>query len=128
MTISQILNSSEEMEDEDLFQNSGKPQVGYMNNMADDMAGSGQWSTEQNKGKRKRINTGSVNFESYETMTLGEKLNVLFNKMFNIERQELSFLKITDFQGEIQNVNSQIDIHKTYLRALSYKVIDLQTN
>jgi hypothetical protein len=53
------------LENEDLFQNPGNSQVGYMNNMADEMAGSGQWSTVQNKGKRKRINTGSVNFESY---------------------------------------------------------------
>jgi hypothetical protein len=99
-----------------------------MNNMADEMADSGQWSTVQNKGKRKRINTGSVNFESYETMTPDEKLNVLFNKMINIEKgQESSILKITDLQGEIQNVNSQIDTHNTHLKALSYKVIDLET-
>jgi hypothetical protein len=28
------------MENEDLFENSGNSQVGYMNNMADEMAGS----------------------------------------------------------------------------------------
>jgi hypothetical protein len=47
-------------------------------------------------------------------MTRDEKLNVLFNKMINIEKgQDSLILKTTDLLGQIQNVNSQIDTHNT---------------
>lgn len=36
---------------------------------------------QREKSKRKRANTGSVSYESYESMDLDEKLNVLFSKI-----------------------------------------------
>ncbi|KAL4222864.1 hypothetical protein ACF0H5_018904 [Mactra antiquata] len=77
-TISQLLNTSQEMENKDLFAQGDSDRVGYS-------AGTGQWTSNNKKSKRKRMNTGSVDYQSYESISPDEKLNVLFNKIQNIE-------------------------------------------
>jgi len=65
-TLSQILNQSQEMEDENMFGS----------------AGESQWRTVS-YAKRKREGS-NVEFETYQAMGTDNKLNVLFEKLESV--------------------------------------------
>ncbi|KAH3754142.1 hypothetical protein DPMN_188804 [Dreissena polymorpha] len=78
-SLSELLNRSEEMENEVLFS-------GARENMADTGVNSHvntgeKWSSVEQRRKRARQNTGSVEMEAYESLDINAKLNVLFGKI-----------------------------------------------
>jgi len=105
-TLSQLLNESQEMEDENMFGS----------------AGDSQWRTVS-YAKRKREGS-NVEFETYQGMGTDDKLNVLFEKLEAVGQVQT---QIGEIQTEVKNVSIAVNEHDDKLKYLTYKVLDLET-
>ena len=103
--LSQILNQSQEMEDENMFGS----------------AGDSQW---RNVSYAKRNREGSnVEFETYQAIGTDDKLNVLFEQLESVGKIQTH---IGEIQTEVKNVSRVLNKHDDKIKYLSYKVLDLE--
>ena len=87
VTFSQILNQSSEMGNEDLLIPNRLSALDTDQTQAKNgnTENSSQWLTIQSKSKRRRGRDGSIDDEAFQEPSTGDKLNILFTKISNIE-------------------------------------------
>lgn len=102
--------------------NSGNP--GEASNVQD-----GQWKTVM--GKRRRGERGSIDLETFESMDVNCKLNVLFEKLNNVEISQDTLRGIKEnlagADRRVDRLESNVLSNSDTIRQLSYKVLDLET-
>ena len=95
--------------------------VGYVQNV----------NNVNNPTKRKRFNTGSIDYDSFNTMGSDDKLNHIFAKLLNIERTQS---EVTSMQQTLRHTDERlqrtvghVDNNTYKLQHLAYKYLDLET-
>ena len=133
VTFSQILNQSNEMENEDLLTpnrfsalDTDRTQVKNGNT-----ENSSKWLTTQSKSKRRRGRDGSIDDEVFQGLSTGDKLNILFTKITNIEESQS---QITTINEQLTTVNKRVHVLEGQsstvnekIEELSYKLLDMET-
>ncbi|XP_052820110.1 uncharacterized protein LOC128245930 [Mya arenaria] len=113
MEFSELLSDlTQDQENQDLFSSAGE------------RAGE-QWRVVGGKRdpKRKRADTGSVELDSFQTMSTDSKLNVLFTKIDTVEKAQSSVIQV---ETSLEQVKHKIEEHDDKITTLTYKLIDLQ--
>lgn len=86
--------------------------------------------TEVQRSKRRRANTGSVDEQTFHTMTNDEKLSVIFSKLIGIEEKQSMIEKfetsLSSNELAINSIRSRTSNHTTMIEMLSYKSLDLE--
>lgn len=81
--------------------------------------------------KRKRANTGSVDSDTFSSLTSDEKLGVIFNKLINIEHKQTQLetleRSLNSTRVVLSDMGSELDIHTKMLKVLNYKSLDLES-
>ena len=133
VTFSQILNQSSQMENENLLipnkfsaLDTDQTQAKHGNT-----ENSSQWLTIQSKSKRRRGRDGSIDDEVFQEPSTGDKLNILFTKISNIEESQSHNTTINE---QLTNVNKRVHVLEGQLSTvnekieeLSYKPLDMET-
>ena len=95
--------------------------VGYVQNV----------NSVNNPTKRKRFNTGSIDYDSFNTMGPDDKLNLIFAKLLNIEhiQSEVTSMQRTlrHTDERLQRTVGHVDNNTYKLQHLAYKYLDLET-
>lgn len=96
--------------------------VGYPSkDKADDM----DWQ-EQSR-KRRRRETGSVDFDTFSKMSPDEKLNALFFKLSTMESKQNSLSSVmSPVYEKVDILEDCVNIHDRKLKMLSYRSLDLE--
>lgn len=111
--------------------------ISEMAEMADNSFSESQWSDVTTR-KRARINTGgqnsesdqfvqSINSEEFETLSVGDKLSVLFSRMNS--RMNSIEQKVDDclnLHKRVYSLENSLSNHELRLKLLEYKSIDLE--
>lgn len=89
-----------------------------------------KWENVQ-RHKRRRKNTGSVDLDTFSSMTNEEKLNELFSKVINIEQNQSTCTnRLTNIIGvahaKVVRLEESSSKHNEQLKILTYKSIDLE--
>ena len=94
----------------------------------DDQLGDGHG--DEHDRKRKRVNTGSVDTETFSTTTNNEKLDVIFSKLINIEHKQTQIENLESIMQSscesIIDIQSTTKTHNNMLRLLKYKSLDIE--
>lgn len=90
------------------------------------------WTQVRSKTqKRRRTNRGSVELETFQSMSADEKLNVLFGKITNIELAHDDIRHVTDTLTStckrVEKLESSHQIHDKQIQMLNYKLINMET-
>ena len=95
--------------------------VGYVQNV----------NNVNNSTKRKRFNTGSIDYDSFNTMGSDDKLNLIFAKLINIEhiQSEVTSMQRTlrHTDERLQRIVRHVDNNTYKLKHLAYKYIEFET-
>ena len=82
------------------------------------------------RSKRKRTNTGSVDEETFQTLSNDQKLGIIFQKLINIEEKQSTIGKleksIEATDNNVSSIKSTIDGHSNAITLLTYKSLDLE--
>ena len=88
-----------------------------------------EW-VEVQRNKRKRINTGSVDEQTFQTMTNDEKLDVIFSKLIGIEQRQNMIEKfetsLNSTDSKLNSIGSKVTSNSISIELLSYRSIDLE--
>ena len=88
-------------------------------------------TNESNPAKRKRINTGSVDFCSFENMSTDEKLSMIYAKLSNIEEAQEETMpvqsRMNSTTDRLQRTVCHVDVNTYRSQLLAYKYLDLET-
>lgn len=96
-----------------------QPRVGNFVNVDED------W--REQRRKRKRHETGSVDIDTFSRMPMDEKLLVLFNKLSVVESKQTSLNMImSPTREKVEILENCVNIHSSKLKMLAYKSIDLE--
>ena len=87
-------------------------------------------SIQEQERKRKRANTGSVDSDTFQTLSSDDKLGVIFSKLIDIEHKQTQIENlekaINSTRNSIGNMTSDIQSHDKMLKLLNYKSVDLE--
>ena len=90
-----------------------------------------EW-VEVQRNKRKRINTGSVDEQTFQTMTNDEKLDVIFSKLIGIEQRQNMIEKfetsLNSTDSKLNSIGSKVTSNSISIELLSYRSIDLEAH
>ena len=82
------------------------------------------------RSKRKRTNTGSVDEETFQTLSNDQKLGIIFQKLIDIEEKQSTIGKleksIEATDNNVSSIKSTIDGHSNTITLLTYKSLDLE--
>ena len=82
------------------------------------------------RSKRKRMNTGSVDEETFQTLSNDQKLGIIFQKLIDIEDKQSTIGKleksIEATDNNVSSIKSTIDGHSNTITLLTYKSLDLE--
>ena len=86
------------------------------------------WSVQ--RSKRKRTNTGSIDEETFQSMSNDQKLGVIFQKLIDIEDKQSSIKKLEksleSTDKTVRSIKSTMDGHSNMIKLLTYKSLDLE--
>lgn len=135
--ITDILNKTQSDEDENFFGgnrfavlsgNSGS-NGGQVKSTSDQGVHDDGWRV--NKAKRKRGQNGSVDIDTFGNMGHDDKLNVLFQKISNVEKSQQDVKTMNEnlqnTTTRVSNLESRVQTNTDIITKLSYKLLQMDT-
>lgn len=87
-------------------------------------------SIKEQERKRKRVNTGSVDSDTFNALSCDDKLGLIFFKLIDIEHKQTQIenleIAMNSTRISIHEMTSDIQSHDKMLKLLNYKSLDLE--